>query len=193
MSGDDFAAAVSEAGDCDPLGLAPIKLCSDRAMANRSAAAPANAWPCDAGALAHVRIHATRRAARIAESDDVANIEKPHVTCRDAISDGRRANGVFDRYRLKADAGDRDRFLQRHYAAAGKRPGGQRPPRARRGVDRAEGTVSQTTRMVGMGVRQENGGRGDTRKEVQPVGATIDHNRGFAARDDEAAVASVKP
>jgi hypothetical protein len=53
--------------------------------------------------------------------------------------------------------------------------------------------VSETTRMVGMGVRQENGGRGDTRKEVQPVGATIDHNPGFPACDDDAAVAPVKP
>jgi hypothetical protein len=52
--------------------------------------------------------------------------------------------------------------------------------------------VDEATRMVGMGVRQENGGRGDMRKEVQPVGTTIDHNLGFPAGDDDAAVASVK-
>jgi hypothetical protein len=44
--------------------------------------------------------------------------------------------------------------------------------------------------MVAMGVRQETGSRGDTRKEVQPVGATIDHNPGFPACDDDAAVAN---
>jgi hypothetical protein len=52
--------------------------------------------------------------------------------------------------------------------------------------------VSDATRIVGMGVRQKNGGRGDTRNEVQPVGTTIDHNPGFPAFDDDAAVASVK-
>jgi hypothetical protein len=44
--------------------------------------------------------------------------------------------------------------------------------------------------MIGMGVRQENGSRGDPRKQVQPVGATIDH-RGFPAHKEDAAVASV--
>jgi hypothetical protein len=192
MSGDDFAAAMSETGDWDALGLAPVKLRWDRAMANHSASAPANEWPSDAGAIAYVQIYAAQRAAPIAESDDVGNIEQSDTICPDAISDGRRANGVFNRVRLKADAGDGNRFLQWHYSAVGNRPGGQRPPRARRRVDRAGGTVSETTRMVGMGVCQENGGRGDTREQVQPVAATIDHNPGLPACDDDAAVASVK-
>jgi hypothetical protein len=81
MSGDDCAAAMSETSDCDPLGLAPGKLCSDRAVANHSAPAPANDWPSDAGAIAHVQIYAAQRAAPIAESDDVGNIEKPHTIC----------------------------------------------------------------------------------------------------------------
>jgi hypothetical protein len=41
--------------------------------------------------------------------------------------------------------------------------------------------VSDATRMVGMGVCREKGGRGDTRNEEQPVGATVDHNPGFPA------------
>jgi hypothetical protein len=45
--------------------------------------------------------------------------------------------------------------------------------------------VSDATRMVGMVVRQENGGRRDTRNEVQPVGATIYHIPGFPAFDDD--------
>jgi hypothetical protein len=114
MSGDDFAAAVSEIGDSDPLGLAPIKLYADRAMADRSAPVPTNDWPSDARAIVHVQIYAAQRAAPIAESDHVGNIEEADAICRDAISDGRRANGVFDRERLKADAGEGNRFLQWH-------------------------------------------------------------------------------
>src|SRR5260370_39639697 len=45
VSGDDFAAALGKIRDCDPLVLAPVKLCSDRGMANHSAPAPANNWP----------------------------------------------------------------------------------------------------------------------------------------------------
>ena len=161
-------------------------------MANHSAPAPANDWSSDAGAIAYVQIYAVQRATPVEESDDVGNIEESGTMCRDAISDSRRANGVFNRERLKADAGDGNRFLQWHDSAVGNRPGGQRPPGARRGVDRAGGTVNEATRVVRMGVRQENGGRGDTRKEVLPVGATIDHNPGFPVCDDAAAVVSVK-
>jgi hypothetical protein len=113
MSCDEFAAAMSEIGDSDPLGLAPIKLYVDRAMADRSAPAPTNDWPSDARAI-HVHIYAAQRAAPIGEPDHVGNIEEADAICRDAISDGRRANGVFDRERLKADAGDSNRFLQWH-------------------------------------------------------------------------------
>jgi hypothetical protein len=81
-------------------------------MANHRAPAPTTDWPSDACAIAHVQIYTAQRAAPIAESDHVGNIEEPDTICRHTISDGRRANGVLDRERLKADAGDSNRFLQ---------------------------------------------------------------------------------
>jgi hypothetical protein len=113
---------MSETGNSDPLGLAPVQLCSDRAMANHRAPAPMNDLPSDACAIAHAQIYTAQRAAPIAESDHLGNIEEPDTICRHTISDGRRANGVLDRERLKADAGDSNRFLQRHDPAVGNRP-----------------------------------------------------------------------
>jgi hypothetical protein len=54
ISSHDFASAMGEIGNCDPLGLAPVKLCSDRGVANPSASTPANNWPGDRSAITEV-------------------------------------------------------------------------------------------------------------------------------------------
>jgi hypothetical protein len=161
-------------------------------VANHRAPAPTNDWPSDAGAIAHVQIYAAQRAAPVAESGRVGNIEGP-----DRFADTRYPTAGA---RMECSTGSASKRMpamaidfcsgitrrsETGQAGSDRHVRGRRPGRGRPWTRPPAWSGWACVKRMAVGEICE-------RKDVQPVGATIDHNLGFPAGDDDAAVASVK-
>src|SRR5262249_53161173 len=87
----DFAAAVGKEGGSDLLLSAPVKLRSNRGVADQNLSAPAHQRAIDRRAVAHVQAHVLQRTTPIADRDHIGSVEQASTTGGNAVTDGWRS------------------------------------------------------------------------------------------------------
>lgn len=187
----NLRSTMRENGLFDMRPVTPIELRGNRGMAYQDFAPPAYNRTLQRRAIADIDVDATQRCGGMRKLGHIRQVEKRHVSSRDAVADTWRTNGMLNRIGFEAYPTDRHGPPGRNLAWIADWKVVQQAQRLARGINRAGRTLGEPSGVVAMSVSKNNCSRRDGAELAQPIRPAIDHNSSAIVPDQQCTVSAM--